>query len=350
MLFLITWSFLSYHTTAFSFAQSLQNTVVYTMQKPEAITEENLKNINHNIFHEILISPIRCNDTIMNNFSYDDYLIKALNYKLYKGRNIGNDSEILITRKASSKYSVGDTVNIEYFSPTGNTITSKKTIVGILDNDCILYPFTTSCKMNYSDFIIDTEKTTSIVDFQGGAIICTDSALRGNSIPSIPMYFVDKNIIKNGKVLNINLSDYGYLNRGEDILANSEPRYTDTLKDIIMLCVNAFLIFVAGFCGYGHFDMWYRRSEPAIYYLCGMSHKHSFILMTVQNFILMAIGCLLGTLLGSFLINYTNLDGIFHFSYIIVILLFMLITWIITFVPNFLFLKNNKISELLREK
>ena len=276
-------------------------------RKEDDIDIEKIIGKDNAVVHQVKTNAIKCGEIYSMAYIYDHYLMSKMNYSYCEGTGISNRDEIVISKTLAEKYSVGDTIKIEYYNKAGEKKTVSKFICGVLKDDGVISGLGTG-DIDYSVLISEEEKLF---------ILTCDPNLIDPFEMIYQTIFLEVKDTSAVNKIKYNTLNYGEVYSYEQLKkANEEILKYEIGQKMIFVVVVIVLVFSV-YMGSIYLTLVRRKKEMAIMMLIGASFMESVIAIRSAGGLAILLGSAIGELIAVFAIKMEYLEGTIEASAIL---------------------------------
>lgn len=293
---------------------SMQGAYFLSVNNQELSEEQlcEMEKDNRFLLHNVEYLAVNIDGNYAECYLYDNYIIKYLNYKFFKGSMIKNENEVILSSAFKDKYEVGDVIVLSGYDKNNNLIEKEKTVCGILKDDVIYYPHGTGNKV-YDLLMIDIGNMDDSL-YYSDVILCADEDFSNQSyINTKATYMLELLNVTDVEKLKRDIVEVGDLYSGEELIAQNEAtlRYESNQKKVFFIA--GLTLGLSVFMGCIFISIIRRKKEFGILMLSGATFKNALILIRIPGVLSIVMGTILGEYVVNEMMNIGLLDGTCYF-------------------------------------
>jgi hypothetical protein len=300
-------------------------------------------------WHRIEHNTAEIDDRPFHVFVYDGYIDRYINYNFASGGRIGNPDQIIITHSASRFLSVGDTVEITYYNASRLPKPVTKEVCGILKDDVVFYSTSHGTVIGAEDLTANLNDPGRFYqdDYSGLGFITFDDVFASILTTNLGVYYLEPKDLGEIESLKYDGALFGTFTYGADIYADAKEKETDNIKGNRTINVSIALLCGTTLFGSSIINMYKRRSEIAVLFLCGATRKIALSYELLRNCVVILIAYACGAGLSAFMLK--------HITYLPFSLrggrlsvLFICAVYLATMLAVFMVLKKESVADIIK--
>ena len=331
---------------------NMEDVIFLSFSHPKYDPDDLCKSVpNIKAYHKISSNLTDIDTTMCASLYYDKYVLQHFNFDLKNGRMIKDSNEIIITSALGKKYKVGDTVSIMYYTEYQEQKFTEKTVCGVLSNDIVFYSSSFGSEITASEFRVNLDDPDRFIigNNEGCGFITSDECFENPFETDRSIIFIEpeRSDEKSISDLCTALQEFGCVYKGADFIKNAKNNETKNIKDYRTIMIALAILSSVTLFGHYIIDVYRRRNEFAIMYICGAENKNIYAIEIVKMVALVLTASIIGTSLACLLIQKTQHMTLSPVG-ISISCGFMLVYILFSMLALYLVTKKEDISEVMK--